>query len=481
MDTEKTDDRPGSGARPRRWRRAAVASSVIGGMLFSGLAVLPLAVMNSSHRDALLNAQFQPYGLTVTSESGAGTWVTPVVLTNITLTDESGQIQCIIREIRTSRTMTGLLLHGGDLGTITFVEPVLQVALDEQGRLPAGLFQQSESPDDGRNTPLLPKQTPDLAVEVAGGTFVLSVPWRRLPIVDLGGLDVSAAITRQEEGRWLDVAPVQVFDHERISESHTEQNLALIAPVLSQSTSLTGDVSVRMNGLRLPLDGQPTVTATPISGTAVFHSVEARLKKDWVVQISRLLGRVTGATVPDRLQIVQDSPVAFEVDERGIYHHGLAFLLPQIAPDMTLESSGMVGLDEKLDLALSLQLPRLAAQNPFMAALAKMTWLPFQLQVKGTVDQPELVTPPGFSVVDQMSRNVDPEGHEIEPPALEKSVIDLIGAVSSPDPERSADGIVGGVLNIIRATQKAKETAEPASESPKKKKKTGKKRRKQQI
>ncbi|MCP4509685.1 MAG: hypothetical protein GY826_25190, partial [Fuerstiella sp.] len=63
----------------QKWRRAVVATSVLGGMLFSGVAILPTAVMRSTYRDTVLNAAFSMYGLTASSAAGAGGWLTPVV------------------------------------------------------------------------------------------------------------------------------------------------------------------------------------------------------------------------------------------------------------------------------------------------------------------------------------------------------------------------------------------------------------------
>lgn len=442
----------------RRWRRAAVTTSVLGGMLLSGMTVLPFAVMNSSHRDRILNEAFEKHGLFASSESGSGSWVSPVVLKNVRIQDQTGRVQCVIAEIRTSHSVFGLLLNGGDLGKITFTEPSVQITLDEDGKLPPGLFRNTEpeKPAD---------QQPELAIDIVDAEFVLSVPWRRLPIVQLENLDISASISNQTDGRWLEISPVQIFDHAEITEANTEQNLALIAPVLSQSTALNGEMSVVMNRTRVQLDKEKRASLQ-VSGEAVFHTVHTRLKKDWVRQISQMLGRAIGARIPDRLEIVRDSAVQFRVDERGIHHNGLAFLLPELASDMVIQSSGMVGLDETLDLALSLQLPQLAPSNPLMAVFSQMAQLPFTLHVQGTVDSPELVTPPGFSLMDQLARNVNPDRDTSEPPPVTNSVISLIGAAASGNADSSATQITGSVIDIIRAAQKAKENAPPKSPKP---------------
>lgn len=455
MESEKSESSP---SPKRRWRRAAVTTSVLGGMLFSGLAVLPFAVMNSTHRDEMLNSRFEPLGLTIVTESGSGSWVTPVVLSNVKLKDKTGRVQCVIKEIRTSRTVTGLVLNGGDLGKITIVQPNITVQLDDEGKFPPGLFA-NDLPDD----PSQPK--PNVAFEIIDAGFTLSVPWRSIPIVELFDVDIAAAISNKEDGRWLEVSPVQLMDKQAIDDRHSQQNLAFIAPVLSLSTDLAGEASVQLHELSVRLDAKEDKSIRA-SGEAVFHSVEARLEKDWVVQISRMLGQSIGANLPDRLQIARDSRVDFAVDEQGVHHTGLAFLLPEIVGNMNIQSSGTVGLDETLDLAMNVQLPQLGGGNAFMSLLSQMTQLPYTLQVKGTVAEPKLVMPKGFSLADQMAHNMNPENPPSEPPSVANSVFDLIGSASSPDPQERTGGILGGVLNLIRAGERAKENAPPKPPKP---------------
>lgn len=471
MDQQKPQLEP---AQPRRrWRRAAVATTVLGGMLFSGFTVLPTAVMNSAHRDNLLNERFAEYGVKATSGAASGSWVTPVSMQNVVFEDETGQVKVSIREVRTSRTILGLMTNGGDLGTITLIEPKIQIRLDDDGKLPPKLQQKGDSFRDPT------KDKPAFAVEIQNAEFVLSVPWRPLPIVDLDQINVSAAVTNETDGRFLTVQPVQLLDHEPLSELHTEQNLAMIAPVLSQSTELDGEVSVRLDGLRMQLDDAEN-SQMLIAGEAVFHSVESRLKKEWVSQISKLAGHLTGTSVPDRLQIVRDSRVAFQVDDHGIHHQGLVFLLPEIAQYMSIESSGMVGLDESLDLSLNIQLPQLAPKNPMLAAFSKLVRLPFMLSVKGTVSEPVLVTPPGFSMVDQLAENLNPGGAS-QPPAVSRAVMDLIGLVSQPEGDETSDSVVGGILNIIRSAKATQKDTDAGAEfkAPKEKRPRKQRRRRQ--
>ena len=456
MDTELMKNRAAAGPGSKRvWRRAVITTSVLGGMLLSGIAILPSAVMSSSHRDRVLNLQFGKLGLTATSGSGSGGWLTAFTFNDIVLADESGQVNCTIESLRTSEPLLRLLTGPRDLGRITIVQPDLKVALDDDGKLPLKR----------------PKKDPaakkwDVALDLQDASFAVSVPWRKLPIVELAHLDISCGVTTEKDGRWLTTEPIEIFNHESLSSAHTEQNLALIAPVLSQATELSGDVSVRLEGLRARLEDD-NASWLPIHGTATFHTVEARLKKEWVLQVSQLMGLTTGPTVANRLQIVRESTVDFEVSQKGIYHHGLAFLLPDLAASLQIESSGHVGLDECLDLALSIQLPQLLSRGPVMDLLAKMVRGPLQLSVKGTVSEPKLVTPPGLSVMDQLAGNLSAQNQATPPPTVQSAVIKLIGLAASPAASGESDTteeITSGILNIIRAAKAAKKAA-PAKDA----------------
>jgi hypothetical protein len=434
-----------------KWRRAVVATSVLGGMLFSGAAILPTAVMHSTYRDTVLNKAFTRHGLTASSAAGAGGWLTPVSFEQVSLSDEAGQIHGTIRQIHTSKSLFSILTGNDDLGTITLVEPELRVDLDDDGNL---ILQTPDDKDEPQNR--------SVAFEVVGGAFQLSVPWRTLPIVDVDALDITGALTNEPDGRWLSLEPIQIFRHEPLSEAHAEQNLALIAPVLSQSTALAGDVSVFLHETRFRLDDEDA-SQFSIHGEAVFHTVNARLKRDWVSQISQLVGQVSGNTLPDRLEIARNSNVVFEVNSVGIHHSGLAFVLPELANQMKIESSGTVGLDETLDLALQVHLPLISPSSPFTALISRVTLAPITLQVKGTVSEPELIKP---AILEELSKRLAPEQHTQQAPDVTGAVMQLLGTATAPGSTQNAEALSGGIIGLIRSISKSREDAPPKEKKP---------------
>ena len=434
-----------SPARPR-WRRAIVASSVVCSLVVGGIVMLPTVLNQTSYRDHVLNTAFSNYGLTGSSATASGGWLVPVGYQQIEISDAQGRVKVSIEEVRTTRSLLGLFSSGTDLGEITLVNPVVEIALDEHGRLP--IAQPGAVPSEL-----------NVAFNVENGAFRLSVPWRTLPIVDVDGLNIAGAVEQRDDGRWLRVDPVQVFDHERLAEAHTEQNLALIAPVLSQTTRVSGEASVWLDGVEMQLDGDGAAASPfPLKGRAEFYGVEARLKPAWATQISRLVGQLGNRPVPDRLELVRDSVVEFQFSEQGIHHQGLAILLPDVADQLRVHSSGTVGFDEKLDLNLAVQMPGTPRRaSPLLNTLTTLMATPLQLRVVGTVSEPQLVPPAGSTWLDEVSQRLAPGQHSPQPPTVEQAVLELIQTGADPNKQQASQDLPGSILGLIRAVKHEKD------------------------
>jgi hypothetical protein len=318
-----------------------------------------------------------------------------------------------------------------------------------------------------------------LSFRVENGSLELSVPWREIPIVKLNELKIAGNIGPDADGhRMLNIDPVQLLDHEALSDSHTEQNLALIAPVLSQSATLSGSASVWLDAMHIPLDEnlladvvsgdtlgaeQGASINFPIHGRAEFHELDARLKETWTRQLTALVGQLSGTSLPDQIQVLKDSKVEFSVSDNGISHDSMVFLLPQLAQELTFTSSGTVHLDETLDLLLKVNVPDVVpAGRPVLSLLSRFAAAPIQLQVVGTVSEPKLQLPEGMDLLSELTSRVAPAQYTEEAPPLTSAVFDLIQNVGSQDREKAKQALPGNILNIIRsvdgqAKQKRKE------------------------
>lgn len=168
------------------------------------------------------------------------------------------------------------------------------------------------------------------------------------------------------------------------------------------------------SGETLGLDQGESVNIQ-IHGRAEFHALEARLKEHWTQQLTALFGQVSGTSQPDQIQVLKDSRVEFSVSKDGIAHDGMVFLLPQLAQELTVTSSGIVHLDETLELLLTVNLPKIVpAGRPFLAVLSQLTGTPMQFRVGGTVSEPHLQLPEGMNLLGDLSSRISPTQHTEE-------------------------------------------------------------------
>jgi len=445
-------------ATPRKsqfWkRRGVVATSIILSMLSAGVCATPMVLTATSMRNNLLNSAINNEELTATAELATGGWFAPLVFHDVRIADADGHVVWTVNEIRTTKGLLSFITDPIHIGEVRLVGSSLKVNLNADGEWPL-------------KSRIKPSKS-ELSFRIEGGSLELSVPWRAIPIVDLSNLTVTGDIGPDVDGhRMLNIDPVQVLDHEVLSESHTQQNLALIAPVLSQSTALSGSASVWLDEIHIPLVENPAsdvnsgeisgtekggIANIPIHGRAEFHALEARLKEPWTRQLTALIGQVSGTSLPDQIQVLKDSTVEFSVSRDGIAHESLVFLLPQLAQELTITSSGVVRLDETLDLLLTLNVPKIVpAGRPFLLLLSQLSEAPMQFRVVGTASEPKLQLPEGMNLLGDLTKRIAPAQYTEEAPSVPLAVIDLIQNAGSQDREQVKQDLPGSILNLIRA------------------------------
>ncbi len=450
-----------AGKSPFWKRRAVVTTSVVLSMLVTGMGIAPTVLTATSMRNNLLQSAVSNYELTATAESATGGWFAPLAFQGVQIKSADDRFSWTVKEIQTSKGLLSFITDPDQVGDIRLTDSAVKISLDDDGKFP---FSQ---PSKSSNA--------EFAFHIENGSLEIIAPWREVPIVEVGKLTIIGNIAKDANGqRRLHVDPMQILDHEPLSESHTQQNLALIAPVLSQSTELSGSASVWLDEINIPIGQAVTADSTtamdsgtkddfsgsiPIRGRAEIHSLEARLKENWTKQLTAIIGQVSGSAIPSQIQVLKDSKIDFSVTDDGIHHSGMVFLLPELAKEMSITSSGSVHLDETIDLLLQLNVPKIAQTGkPFFAMLSQLTSMPIQLRVLGTVSEPKLQLPEGMNLLGRLTNQVSPANHTEENPELPSAVMDLIQSVGSQDREQAKNQLPGNILNLIRAVdQKAKE------------------------
>ncbi len=438
-------------------RRGMVTTSVVFSLLTAGVSLVPVVLTSTSLRNRLLKSAIGNEELTATAEAASGGWLAPLTFDHVRIADAEGALVWTVQEIRTSKGLLSFLTEPDQVGEIRLKDSSFKVHLTDDGKWP---IKSKSRPSNAQ-----------LSFRIENGSLAISVPWRNVPIIELSELAITGNIGPDPDGRrMLHVDPIHVLDHAPITESNTHQNLALIAPVLSQSTTVSGSASVWLDAIHIPLDEATAIESSlsdtldgegnlkgefPIHGRAEFHALEASLKESWTRQLTALIGQVGGPEIPNKVQVLKDSTVHFSVSREGISHDGMVFLLPQFAQGLTFTSSGIVRLDESLDLLLTLQLPKIVpAGRPFLTLLAQLTEAPLQVRVVGTVSEPRLQMPEGMDLLSGLSGQIAPAQHTEEAPPLPSAVMDLIQSVGNQDREQVKKDLPGNISNLIRAIDK---------------------------
>jgi len=428
--------------RKTMFRRAVVGGPLLVGLFTLSTFFFPFLVLGSSLRDGVLKEAAGKLGWSVESGSATGGWFEPVTFFDVRVADSEGRFEGRVPELRTNSTLMEIFGRGPVRRKVTLVRPSIEIFVSQEGEWPS-----CSSGDSGKATDFI----------VLDAALTVTSPSRNTPIVDISGCDLAGSIGPDNFGaKWLVVEPIQIFDHEPVSDSQCEQNLALVAPILAQSTEVSGFASVWLDRVRIPLNGRQS-SPFPIRGRAEFHSLEAKLRNGLVRQLYSLGGAFSGIDIPDRISMVEKSTIDFEVTDKGITHKGTAFLLPEMSPEFKVVSSGTVFLDEKLDLELSVELPVPSDdERPVLQFLRKVSSSPILLAVKGTVSSPVVGLPEGVDFLGEISRRVTPAQYTTEPSGVATAVSDLIQDVVKPgsDGSEKKKNLAGSILNLIRAVEK---------------------------
>jgi len=348
-------------------------------LIFATLTLLVLAPRLLTHtalRSSLLNALVGKRDLLVQAKEASGGWLEPLSFQQVSLRHRNGSLDCTIGRLQTNLSLLQYLFSPPDSAAVSGDHVSLTVHIDEQGRWPV-LGSEGTAAERVRWA-------------VTHGTLVLTVPWRPKPLISLQGLTVNGRIEPDQDGhRCLEIAACRLLDQTPLDDSHAQQNLALIAPVLSQTTGISGSASLLLEAVSIPLDGVEEFSPFPLRGTAVLHRLEASLTPQILQQVSSAVGRLP-LTLPAKISAPRNSQIDFAVTAAGIQHSEMAFSFRGPGPLLQVVTSGVLRLDETISLQLQLR----AGWTRLLPAPWRIltAWMlqRFTLQATGTVNSPEL-------------------------------------------------------------------------------------------
>jgi len=454
-----------SPAPDRSSRRRRIALALCGSGLLLALIVtfLPGILAASPYRNVLIQGSAHPHNLEGSSRSASAAWWSTIRVNGLTLrrTDETLNID--VDEIVTERTLFDLLLVRPDIGLVTLERPTVRLQIPD--RLKTGEGEPEFDPV------LAQRPVPDLSCVVRHGAIVIHSSAGSDPVVAIDDLSLTARAEHGPVGPELVVAPTVLFDRRTLTPELCNQGLQLVAPVLADAAFITGDMTVELDEFRIPLQKMPSAERNRrmrIAGRVRLHDVETGLKNPVLAAVAELIATVTGNRQVEVIRVADETLVEFQVEDGRVHHEGLTLVIPEISDELLIRTRGTVGLDETIDIQVTINLPaRVTARIPVLGSL---TQAPLELTLTGTLSNPRVSLPAGRDILDELAnRLTSPNGESPDQPAPTLSgaigtVVDGLNAdrTGKPDIEKTARGI----FDIIRATRdQKKKSSTPAAES----------------
>jgi hypothetical protein len=349
------------------------------------LAVLivaaPRVVARTGLRDRAINAILASPSVTASSDSASFGWFSPLSVHGLHLNSTNSHVDVRVEDVTAERPPWRLWASAPDLGTIRVEKPHvrLELPLDVQVR--------------GRQNRLEPTFT--AVVTDASLTVRLAGPGE--PAVDVDGINMTFRVEQAGGGRVLTLDPLVIFDRRKLSPRLASNLLHLFDPTLHDTPQLSGEVSLSLDKLRIPIGapGDRAVRRMELAGRLVLHDVSAEVRNPMQQALVQLLAVMNGRQASEVERLARHDEIRFQVRDGRLHHEGLRIGFPDIDPELVLTSRGSVGLDRTLDLFV--ELPRLDR------ALRKEKG-PARCRITGSVAAPRIAVEDGSLVLRQHGR-----------------------------------------------------------------------------
>lgn len=326
-------------------------------------------------------------------------WLSPVTAKEVSLQRDDGRLQTELAGVELDRSWIGTVMGLPDLGRVVLQAPEIDIRINSKPPYWQPVPTEGEAPS----------VTGEVVVE--DGSLRIHADESPTPLFQIQNVNLTARIVENDAGRQLEIEPVALLSEQELRPELFDQGLQLFAPVLAKSTEVSGTVSLYLDQFELPVGGSSErLSEGEVRGTLELHHVSASLKDAPVVEVVSQLARLFQIDLPNGLRLVDDTVVDFELRDGRIHQQGLAFLIPEISPELMWRTSGSVGLDETLDLLVEVKLP--FGDLPDAPLLSSLTRAPLRFRVQGTIDQPrvsplangDLLQNLGVSVLEALQR-----------------------------------------------------------------------------
>lgn len=453
--------------RFRRWWMIPVAIVVV-------LLAMPYVLAKTTLRDRLLNAIASSNDVTVQSRDASLGYFSPLALRGLQVRSTNDSTRIAIEEIRGERSWLGLLFSRPELGVFHIDRPAVEVMVtikqrDEDNDDDAA----NDQPSQSKKKTLDPLQLPTLAAEIRGASLILRTAPDQPPPIQVDDFAIDLRIDRIDGKPTLIVDPGVVFDHQPITPQLCRQGLQLIAPLLSDEIEADGEFSLRLDQFIVPLANEKESAPSPqIRGVLQLHQANVGLRDTIASKIAGgIVQRLSGKPIDVAMAVARDVQVDFQVLDGRFHHQGLALLLPRDESSIEVISEGSIGLDETLDLQVTIRLPiKMLGDSDLARRLADDGIL---VGVGGTLDEPQVRLPERIewvrSVIAMIGDRDEGDASAIEtmPDDLPAAMTDVLGGLIERARERDEPILKEPLFPRLRGRLRDRfRTAEEVEEEP---------------
>lgn len=380
----------------RKGRRILIASAAVALILLG----LPWVLAKTSLRDRLLTSIANSDEIVIQSQDASFGYLAPLALSGLRVESRDKVTVIEVDHIEADRSWLGLLFSRPELGVFRFDRPKVDIHMQLLTSYPDLQPNQVDKSID----------LPMLAAMVRDASVVVRTSESGEPPIDVEQVSVTLRLEREHNQSVLRIDPTTVFDHQRLTPELCGRGLQLIAPLLADEIAAEGEFSLRLQEFYVPLGktGPADKSAIRIRGELELHQASVGLKNTIVSNVIDLIVKLFRDSRPETMTVAQDVNVRFQVVDGRVHHQGLALLLPRGESSIEVISNGSVGLDESLDLLISIYLPVGMLGE---SALAKtLTNDAIVVAVHGTFDNPEIGLPNKANWIHSIEGLLSPSG-----------------------------------------------------------------------
>ena len=217
-----------------------------------------------------------------------------------------------------------------------------------------------------------------LAIKLKGGDMAA---------LTVDNINLNFSVEDSKDGRTLTLAPVTVFEKQKLTPEVADQLIHLIVPTLTDLAGVQGEISLSLDKFRVPL-GIPESELekkVELAGKLQLYQISVSTKTPLIQTLVKMLADMYGKKVSDVVKVVKNADVRFEVRGGRMHHEGLRFGFPDISPDLIITSRGSVGLDKSLDIEL--EVPAFLVDKKDID-IKKAP--PVHFRLTGTIDKPNV-------------------------------------------------------------------------------------------